>query len=110
MPIEIKYRAAEQASIVLYGTLTDEAGSDMLPIDLVWSLRDRDKQIINSRDQVVLADNSEFTIVLSGPDLPFRPGGYLTVTVECTYDGVDQDDLSFKGEVRVLIENLEGVS
>lgn len=77
---------------------------------LVWSLKDKSGNIINSRDAVPLTPASSVKISLAGDDLALAGASALrAVTIEGTYDGLAGTDIPVVAEVRFEVVNLIGM-
>ena len=88
----------------------DTVGTPFTPNSgLVWSLKDKDGNVINDRTAVEIASAESITIVLKGNDLALAGGGARRfVTVMGQFNGVLGDNLPLIGEVSFQIENLVG--
>jgi len=70
MPGVIKETATEQSSFKVTMTFYDESGNAVAPDVMAWTLTDLDGSVVNSREDVAIADpSSSESILLEGDDL-----------------------------------------
>ena len=126
--IEIEQVAHEKSTICIYVTLLDIDETETNPKSMLWTLVDSSGNIMNSREQVVVAAGSLGTaldsegrastlIVLSGDDLVLseteetsrkvtRDGASRRVVIEATYDSSVGTDLPVTGAGEFFVTNL----
>ncbi len=112
MPTSISSpRAVEKSTVAVTAAFTDEAGADVTPNALTWTLSTDDGTVINERDSVVITPDSTVTIVLSGDDLEVfaDDSGIRVLTVEGTYDSSLGSDLPLKDELHFAVDDLVNV-
>lgn len=98
--------ANEESTFFVTCTFADEDGSAVVPSSIKWSLRNGAGNIVNGREDVVIAmPASEITITLSGADLDYDIGSSRFLTVEAVYGG---DSLPLVDEYEFTIKDLMG--
>ena len=114
MPTKLKEKAVEGSTFGIRAEFIVKLPEGDTPIvpnaPLTWSLRDKDGNIINSRDDVPLTPASSVDVVLTGADLALpnnRPEERF-VTINGTYNAVYGNNLSLVDEVSFQITNLVG--
>jgi len=107
-------KAVEGSTFIIRAEFFEATPGGQTPLvpkaGLNWSLRDKNKNIINGRNGVVINPASSVDIVLSGADLA-SAGNHSTerfLTVKGTYDGVGGNDLPIVDEVEFHVTNLLG--
>ena len=113
-----KLRAVpEQATKFIDLAFLDEAEAAEDAKTLKWTLTDIFGNIINSRDQIEVANpSSEETVVLSGNDLaifndePSASKGKRLFTAEATYDSTLGNDLLLTGEANFTVIDLTAIA
>lgn len=108
---ELTERAAENGTFGIKCDFVEKAPGGDVPFTpkpgLKWSLRDSQKNIINSRSDVPITPAQSVIIVLTGADLALTGGpAKRYVIVEGTYDGVLGTDLVVLKEAVFQIKNL----
>ena len=113
MPVTLATHAVEESTFIVQFSFTDHAGAAITPkAGAVYSLTDRDGNIINSREDVGITEGTTMTIAISGDDLALSdPADNLRIiTIEATYDGVLGNDLPLRDSIRFYIDNLLKIS
>ena len=126
--IKIEQKAYEKSTICLYVTLLDIDKTAVTPKTMLWTLVDKNDDIMNAREQVTVpvgnlgaVQDSEgrvsTRIVLSGDDLLIteaeetnntvsRDGALRRLVIEATYDGTCGNDLPVTGAGEFVVINL----
>ena len=116
MPTKLLEKAIESSTFAIKTDFTvktdpsDKVGTPFTPNEgLVWSLTDKDGNIVNNRIGESLIPAESVTIVLKGDDLALTGGPVRRyVIVRGTFDGVLGNNLPLVDEVSFQIENLKG--
>ena len=90
----------------------DDDGAAVVPSSVKWSLMQRDRSVINSRQSVVISPATTVTIVLSGDDLALQSTsdvGARVLTVYAEYSSTLGTDLPLLDEAYFDITDLIGV-
>lgn len=110
--------AAEESSRFIDVSFFDAQGTAVTPNDdIVWSLRDANKTIVNSRSAVSFSPPAQtITIELSGKDLATEQADPLPLVgidrfllVTCTYNSTEGNDKLLKQEWKFQIDDFKGV-
>lgn len=109
MPVQLSAKAIEEGTFAITVAFTDEDGEAVAPDVLTWTLVDLIGNIINSREDVVVANpESTETIVLTGDDLSvtnrFQRGRVLIV--EGTYTSTLGAGLPIRESVSFTIADI----
>ena len=112
MPTKLKV-AKEKSTYMIIVSFFDENENPKDVDTMKWTLTDTAGNIINSREDVVVADpTSEETIVLSGDDLAIlddTDDGKRLFTIEATYDSTLGNDLPLNGEAAFTVVDLMAI-
>lgn len=112
MPSKLTTLAVERSAFIISAAFTNEDGEAMTPESLSWTLTDQKGNVINDREDVVVATPaSSVAIVLSGDDLALQEGeawrASRLVTLTGTYlSAVTGGVLPFADSVSFAIEDL----
>lgn len=102
--------ATEGSAYPVTVTLTDDAGSALVPDTATWTLTDLGGNVVNARNAVELTPGSSMTLVLSGDDLDVATGyenAERCLIIEGTYtDPTFGSGLDFRQEFRFTIDAL----
>lgn len=117
MPTALTVHAIEESTYVITVSFTDEDGNPKTPTSVIWSLTDKNNNIINSREDkvaIIVAPATSVEIVLSGDDLAMQAGEWSGVkrilTVEAVYDSALGIGLPLKESAHFTLDNLVAVS
>ncbi len=117
MPTKLSEKAVEGSTFTIQAefneVLPDGTKTPIVPnVPLVWSLRDKDGNVINSRSAVPLTPAQSVYIVLFGADLALTANHPVRrfVTITGTYNGLAGNDLPLIDEASFQILNLVGVT
>lgn len=118
MPSKLLEAAQEGSTFTIvvefYEIAPDGVPTPIVPNSgLIWSLKDRSGQTINSRDSVNLDPPAQSVMItLSGDDLKTFSGKATRryVTVQGTYNGLAGNNLPLAEEVSFQIKNLVGIT
>jgi len=112
MATMLTVRAVEKSTYIVTTVFTNEAGSSVTPLTVVWTLTDADGTVVNDREAVEETPASTVNIVLTGDDLAIDTGAKTIriVTVEATYDSDYGSGLYLKKAAVFNVENLLTVS
>ena len=117
MPTKLSDKAVEGSTFTIraefYEKLPDGTRNPIVPnAPLVWSLKEKDGTVVNSRSAEPLTPASSVDIVMSGADLALSGNHPVKrfVTITGTYNGVAGNDLPLIDEVNFQIYNLVGVT
>jgi hypothetical protein len=110
----VKFTVNEGSTLVVEVITKDELDVLIIPTSMKWSLTDREGNVINSReDVVVLTPSSSIDIVLKGADLELVTTKLLReerfLLVESIYDGLLGSNLPITNEFSFIIKNLRGI-
>lgn len=98
--------ATEESTYIIDAILRNEEKTIITPKTLLWTLTDRKKNVINSREDVVVSvPGTANLIVLTGPDLVLAGNSWeeRLVQLDATYDSDKGTDLPLKKEIRFNI-------
>jgi hypothetical protein len=110
MPVSLTTKANDGSTYVVTAAFTDEDGVAVSPDSLVWTLKNRDGDIINSREDVTVdTPSSSENIVLSGDDILYSDGAERILILEATYTSSSGEGLPLKDSVQFEIQDLIGV-
>jgi hypothetical protein len=110
MPAQLSTEAIEESTYPVTVSFTDEAGAAVIPTAATWTLSDKNGNVVNSREDVVISSlAASVTIVLSGDDLALSNGRIRKLTIKATYNSSLGNGLPLKDEVTFLITNLVNV-
>jgi len=105
--------AIEKSTYIITVSFFDEVEAAEDVKTMKWTLTDTAGNIINEREDVVVADpESVETIVLSGDDLAIisdTDNGKRLFTVEATYDSILGNDLPLNGEAAFTVVDLTAI-
>ena len=107
-------RPKEKSTFIITATFRDEEGELVIPKSgLNWTLTDRQGNIVNGREAVVISPSTEVNIVLTGDDLAVDSTldsvkRYLSI--RGTYDSTYGTDLNITDEYEFEIDDLRGIS
>lgn len=112
--------APEEGVIGIQVDFTDEAGVDLTPTSITWTLTNRPAHgvvatVINGReDEVFTPASNSITITLSGDDLAFladESGAFVerVLTVKFVYDSDLGDDLPGRAQCVFFVEDVYAV-
>ena len=113
MPTKLSDKAVENSTYGIACLFREKVDGVYYPftpnVGLKWSLRDKNGDPVNGKENQPLTPAESVTIVLSGQDLALT-GGPTTryVTVEGTYNGILGNDLPIVDEVSFQIINITG--
>lgn len=96
----LSLHATEQGTYVINVALEDEDGNAVTPTTMSWTLTDKDGNVVNDREDVVVTSpSSSEDIVLSGDDLQITStlGTLRLFTVKGTYSSSIGTGLPFTG-------------
>jgi hypothetical protein len=104
----------EKSTAVITVSFSDEDGNAVAPDSMTWTLTDRNGNVINSRQDVVLSSpTSTEVIVLSGDDLQIVDSdddGVRILTFEGTYTSALGSGLPLVDACSFVVENLKAVT
>jgi len=110
MPVKLALPANEESTYVIQATFTDEDGAPVVPSAVSWSLRNRHGVIVNDREDIAIAPESQLDIVLYGDDLDVEAHGRLRViTISATYDSDIGQGMPLTEEAELMITPLMGL-
>tara|TARA_R100000655_G_scaffold71272_1_gene109656 strand:+ start:519 stop:860 length:342 start_codon:yes stop_codon:yes gene_type:complete len=107
--------ANEESTFFIDASIYDENENAITPTSLTWSLFDTEGNVINSREDVSIANlSSVVEIVLSGDDLALSNSETSAMikrylVVQGTYDDSNSDSRSLTEEFIFFIKNLTGI-
>lgn len=115
MPTKLREKAVEGSTFTVRASfnevLPDGTKNPVVPNSgLVWSLKDKDGVVVNSRTSEPLTPAAFVDIVLQGADLALADDHPVRrfVTVSGTYNGLAGNNLPIIDEVSFQISNLVG--
>jgi hypothetical protein len=95
--------ATEESTYLINAVLRNEDNTIITPKTLLWTLTDRKKNVINSREDVAVSPpGTSNLIVLSGNDLVLAGNSWeeRLIQIDATYDSDNGSDLPLKKEIR----------
>lgn len=108
-PILLEIRATDKSTLVITASFTDEDGAAVVPNTITWALRDGNEDVVNERDEVVVATPAaSIDIVLSGDDLDYEVDAKRIFTILASYDSDLGSDLPVNAEAVFSIDDLVG--
>ena len=115
MPIVMTTVAEERSTFVAQCTFKNETGSNVIPIDIVWTLADKFGNVINARSSVAIVGMTAIVnIVLTGTDLivseTFPADVWRFLTVSATYDSTLGTGLKLRDSAKFQVANLTSIS
>jgi len=114
MPTDITTRALPNGTFVITVAFFDDDGSAVTPNDpTTWSLKDTAGNIINSREDVAITEDTTVDIVLQGADLAatgVNDDGIRILSVDGTYDSDAGSDLPLDNSSQFVVDTLLPVS
>ena len=103
----LEIEPADGGTCVITATFTDSAGSSVIPTSITWSLSNGDLEIINDREDVVIAiPAASVSITLSGDDLLYLDGPDRIFVISIVYDSTEGSNLPNKAQAHFNIENI----
>ena len=111
MSVSLSTTATDKSTLVVTASFTDENGDAVIPTAAAWSLYNRERAIVNSRDEVTISGlAASVDIVLSGDDLDASANGRTRyLLVEATYNSDAGTGLPVRQEAEFEITDLVGV-
>lgn len=101
-------KAVEGSTFGIVFSFTDSAGASVVPNSLVWTLTDKDGNVINSRSSESITPGASVTVVLSGDDLalPDEDDAVRVVKISGDYDDPIGNGLPIIAQAIFEIENV----
>lgn len=109
MPVKLTVDGTEEGTYVVEAVFIDESDNSVVPNNIAWSLYDSSRNIVNSRNSVVVAVPAATTnILLQGDDLAIiGRDNRRVMRIDYDYDSSLGSGLPGKGEVEFDITDLE---
>lgn len=109
MPITTLTDAKENGTYLVTASFTDEAGENVVPQSIIWTLKDSTGAVVNSREDISVTPAETITILLSGADLYVGTRKYmrLTLTLTMTYNSSYGMGLTSTEQVWIHVEAIE---
>lgn len=92
-------------TVVLSASFKDEDGNVVVPNTLTYTLLNKHKEIINSKEDISITPASSVDVTLSGNDLPVGKHYFI---IEGTYNSDAGNDLPLKGYATFTVKRLPG--
>jgi len=99
----------ERSSITFQSTFKDDDGVELVPKSIIWSLVDKDGNIINNREGVSITPASVVKVSLSNDDLALSEQGipeYRYFTIVAVYDTATGTNLQLTDQVEFFVRDL----
>lgn len=114
MPTLLDSYAIENSTFAIGAAFTDDAGDDVIPSAITWTLCDAAANIINSlKDETVDTPAASITIVLSGADLQIldekNASEIRYLEISAVYDSSLGSDLPLKDRAEFKVINLKSI-
>jgi hypothetical protein len=106
MPVELSARARDRSTFVVEASFTDEEGTPVVPNAVTWTLLDRDRGVVNSRDGVIETPAASITIVLGAADVDHDDGELRRLVLDWTYNSDLGNDLPGREQLTFHIDDI----
>jgi hypothetical protein len=105
----LKNTVAEQSTCVVQCDFCDIDNAPITPKSVSWTLFDKQKNVINNRQNVSITPAQSVKIVLTGDDLKYTDGAHRILQIKAVYDSNYGTDLTLIDEALITIEDLKTI-
>lgn len=84
--IKLNEVAVDESTYLIKVSFYDVNDQPVSPVSVLWSLKDRDGNIINNRDNVSVSPEPEINILLTGDDIDYADTAFRRLHIDAVYN------------------------